>query len=299
MIGFTALNCSEVSVREVELFRKANFEGSDTISSHLEVINQVFCQCKSQEDLSDLLALSHVNKYHYVLITQYLESRLQELSSELVILHLHAIELCSPFAVFKCCKEMSPHVENQEGVSLFIDEGLTMDELADYSQSQNVRLEASEEILQADRKLSKEPPRIVIATNGVFVGSRSMTHKEQEMLVFQHHCEMLSARTTLYLILCLLIISQKEVCIYGREPLTFTRTSTFGGEPDASALENNFLSVGGSSPRGVRIRCHNLNCGFFGAGGQRTLAYRCQTLSLPLNFPRSYDGRIRLKKGAM
>lgn len=236
---------------------------------HQDLIFNIFHQCCKSSDIVALSSFSRINMHFNLGIKElsYKGLNLKTLSELCPKLTLwdpeKVLQHINPLAILKSYNEMAPYVENEEGITVFYYEELTMDELVAYGKRLKLKVDVSDYFLEVDRKLFKEEPNISIVTNHIFKGSRYEACKEQlDRVENRHRCQILTARKVVYHILHTFEISGQGKCLFRRYPLTFTRVRPLykGKQP---------WSVGNSSQARLEIHLNFFDNGSEGMAGQR------------------------------
>jgi hypothetical protein len=169
----------------------------------------------------------------------------------------------SKLQIWKCIRNLAHHVENNEGLTLLtMAKGLTLNQLvaiaAEKGIIMNFRLGP---ILQQVGDVPVEQTYVILITNSVFKESRDKSYYLQEKLVRRHRCQMPTVQE--YVALCIFTSKCFKKCLYGRDPLTYGRSSTYAA--------GFFLAVGGSASGGLDVKNFHEVKEDFGAGGRRKL----------------------------
>ncbi len=243
-----------------------------------DIIGQIFLQCFSNNDITGIQALSCTNKHFYTNITMIAEKLdLAQLCPLLKIVSAEEAQkygfLAQPAPIFpklkmiKAYQEMAPHIEDNAGVTYFdftLPEELTLRQIVKIAEIQGIEVGiywplTSQNI--GDVAIKQAFPCML--ANNVFKDSRKKTYDEQCVLVRGHGCELPTVEQYIIQIVLIQKISNQFLCLFGKNPLTYGRSSTI--------VQGCPLYVGGSAPArlGVFIATGTTSSTASGVGGSR------------------------------
>ena len=268
------MNDAEMALNELAAPVAVSQEGTDGIFSLLasELHREIISYC----DLRTTKSLACVNRYFNACVKAYEEQiDLKRDCPKLTILDAKAQGITvddepkvSKLQVLKWYNELTPHVENEEGLTLLtMTKGLTLKQLVAIAEAKGIAVNlVRDEILREHGNVAVEQTYIIVITDSVFKKSRSKTYAQQQALVGGHKCVMPIVQEQVAHWVFTNIVFRK--CLYsqsnGQILWTYGRSSTRVG--------NYSLVVGGSAPARVDVfRDYGLDDEVIGVGGRRKL----------------------------
>ncbi len=236
-----------------------------------ELIQRIFMQCLSNEDIKGFTALSFTNVHSYMTMQKLVnETALTKLCSNLRILDAKTLKFQEDLEDVGRCKalwnyyKLEPFVEGREGLTMIFNlEGLTLQNMKENKCGITVKVlwdQISEEL----DNVPEEDTGPEMISNAPITETRWKSIEAQETRVRDE--VRFDGKPTLIQYLALLIATQKElkICLYGEKPLTYGSTSIdVGGCP---------LVVGGSALGRLSVRDSYIwNREGHGAGGRLKL----------------------------
>ena len=270
------MNDAEAALNEQAAPAAVSQEGPDGINPSLPT--EILCEIIPHCDLQTTGRLACVNKYFNACVKAYMErldpTDLTRLCPKLTILDAKAQGITvddepqvNKLQVLKWCKELAPHVENNEGLTLLtMPKGLTLNQLAAIATAKGITVDVWDELLQEHGNVPVEQTYVIVITDSVFRISRSKIYAQQQELVARHRCVMPTVQE--YVAHCVFTNIVYQKCIYRQDDeqtlWTYGRSSTH--------VQGFPLAVGCSGPARVDFDLSlGFGAGVFGVGGQRKL----------------------------
>ena len=267
------MNDAEAALNEQAPPAAVSQEGADAVNPSLPT--EILCEIISYCDLQTTGRLACVNKYFNACVKERID--LKRFCPQLTILHAKAQGITvddepsvNKLQVLKWYKELAPHVENEEGLTLLtMPKGLTLNQLVAIAAEKGITVNVEwDQILPNQGNISVEQTYVILITDSIFRASRSKTYAQQQAVVAGHGCVMPTVQE--YVALCVFTNKAFQKCLYrqgdAQNPWTYGRSSTH--------VDNYPLIVGGSDPARVDVY-HYENRGFVlegdGVGGRRKL----------------------------
>ena len=234
-----------------------------------DIISEIFGYCLSGSDVTSVAKLSLTNVHFYKHIMHLVNQLdLKKICPELRILDAQTLGLTAgdepsmkKLALIKSFKEMAFQVEDNAGLTLLtMTKGLTLNQLVVIAEKARIKVSVPDEISIELGDVPVEHTYRIVITNNVFINSRVKSYDKQQELVLEIGCEMPTVQE--YVALCIFTKVIFNICLYGRTPLTYGRSSTHvWGYP---------LVVVGRTPARLDLNAHHPvgheDCG---AGGRR------------------------------
>jgi hypothetical protein len=238
-----------------------------------DIIQCLFIQCISQDDIQCIGALSGVNKHYNQAITSCWQnfSLKQVCPQGLTILDLKAMGLpgdepkVNHMEVLKAFYEIAPCLEDNAGCTLLtLPKGLTVNQLMQIGKEAGITMAARPGCLEEHGDIEVEQVYVVLITNSVFMKSRNKCTDAHNALVIEHKCELPTLQE--YITLCVFTNKIFKKSLYGQSPWTYGRSST--------CLKGDAFVVGASSLERLSFNNpsdsdHRFNKEDCGAGGRR------------------------------
>jgi hypothetical protein len=238
-----------------------------------DIMQLLFNSCFSVCDFATVTALACLNKHWYTHSTNFWVGRdlrdIKQLCPELTILDAKAQgvkcedepKISKPL-LLKWAKELSPHVEDNAGVTqLTMPKGTTLNQLIQIAKAEGMTVHVLwDSIIQELGDVPVEQTYGILITNSVFSNSRSKAVNLQNKLVRRRGCQMPTVQE--YIALLVFTYKAFKKCLYGHNPSTFARSST--------RVEDSPLVVGDlTSTARFYLGSSNFSDESRGAGGQR------------------------------
>jgi predicted NAD-dependent protein-ADP-ribosyltransferase YbiA (DUF1768 family) len=239
-----------------------------------DIIWHIYGQCFSNNDITSIQALACTNMRSYKCITSIVEKiDLKELCPLLKIVSaeeaqkygFNAVPAPSfpKLSLIKGYQDMAPNVEGDAGVTYFdfiLPEDLTLRQVIEIAKAQGITVETYwDQILIDIGDVAIKQVFPCMLANNVFKDSRNKRYDVQCVLVRRHGCELPTVEQ--YIIHIVLISKIYNQCLFGENPLTYGRSSTF--------VEGFPLVVGGSAPGCLDVSRRGCGPGNVGAGSRR------------------------------
>ncbi len=242
-------------------------------------IGQIFLQCFSNNDITGIQALSCTNKHFYENITMIVNDEnkvdLKQLCPLLKIVSAEEAQKygfpAQPALIFpklkliKAYEEMASQIEGNAGLTYFnftLPEDLTLRQIVEIVKGQGIEVAIFyDQILPTIGDVAILQAFPCMLANNVFIDSRNKNYDEQCALVRGHGCELPTLEQYIIQIVLISKISNQSLCLFGRNPWTYGRSST--------RVQGFPLVVGGSAPARLDVDFNGWVRRVSGVGGRR------------------------------
>jgi hypothetical protein len=259
------------SASQIVLMKKEcviNFSTMEMCSFLNEHITTFFFECQSKNEWESIGAMACVSKQFYLRAEAYWKQfDIKLFCPELTILNAKTCgitideePLFSKLAILKCFKKVSPHVENNEGVTLLtMTKGITLNQLVDIGREAGMIVNVDDGVLLALGDVPVGQTYVILIINGLFLESRNKDYPVlRDKLVVGHGCELPTVQEQFALCVFTYKIFQKCL-LQGPDLVGFGYCSTYFG--------NLPLVVGTSVDGEVIVEPNHWDGHPYGAGG--------------------------------